>query len=355
MTDIDLASLFYENSIVLLASAAGATCGTLTGFGITLSFLMVYSLLGPFLPPLAGRMLVPWAFNVVGVLTCVATAIELRRRVPIRWVAHLIVPTILASPGGTLVSLSMETDSLMLVFSGVFFVVASQQLWREWDRERQRSAGDEEKETPRREGDPPRDLRERAELVCAGTASGFLGGLCGLGGPPLQTYVVARPLRDPLEMRAGASAYFTFIYLANLTTLTVASPRGTLADSALHATLAAAALGVLLGRLLGAALLRLGSINMRMLTHGIIGLLFISCAAIWANAAAAALAPAEPAAPEGAAGHGAASAGGASPLMPAGLRLLFLAATAAWVALLRGVFLTAAGQQQQQGKSAAMV
>jgi uncharacterized membrane protein YfcA len=275
----------HARYIVLLSSVVGAACGTLTGFGITLSFLMVYSLARPIFEPLPAH-LVPWAFNTVGLLTCFLVALENRRHIPVRWVITLVLPTIVVSPAGTLASLALETGSLMLLFSAFFFLIASQQLCAEW-RRWQGNEGNDESSSTGCKGDGeelPRNPYESVELVCVGAASGFLGGLCGLGGPPINIYVVARPLQqDPVRLRAGVGAYFTYIYASNLATLCMAQS-ALLGTSALTETLTAASLGVVVGKVLAALLLtRVGPLDSRAFNTVIIGLLFATCASIWAD------------------------------------------------------------------------
>ena len=202
---------------VFICSVVAATLGTLTGFGIGLGFILTLSLLTPtILAPVSSDEHLQWVIAMVGVLTCGTTACERYKNIPIRWLAHLVAPTVFLSPLGVVLALGFETSTLQQIFALVFFVAGSQQLWTKWSNDDLKSP-----ETTPREGAADMlaaEPQERVLLVCAGAASGFLGGLSGMGGPPMQVYIVARPV-GMAEARAGISAYFTLIYVVNLATL----------------------------------------------------------------------------------------------------------------------------------------
>lgn len=270
-----------------VCSVVASTLGTLTGFGIGLGFILALSLLSPaVLVPVSNDEHVQWVISAVGLLTCSMNAIETWRHVPVRWVLHLLAPTIFLSPLGVLLALGFQTGTLKQIFSWVFFAAGSQQLWANWTRHRQFSPTSSPVSSPR-EGDAQTILAspcERALLVGAGAASGFLGGLSGMGGPPMQVYIVARPI-GMVEARAGISAYFTLIYTSNLITLLWARMDSASADTSLRASLASAVAGVLIGGVLGRLLLLLKP-NAELIYTTITALLFVSCAEEWAGALA---------------------------------------------------------------------
>jgi uncharacterized membrane protein YfcA len=273
-----------------VCSVVASTLGTLTGFGIGLGFVLALSLLTPtLLTPISNDEHLQWVISAVGLLTCGMNAIENRRHVPLRWVLHLLAPTILLSPLGVLLALGFQTGKMKQVFAWVFFAAGSQQLWANWTAHRPRSPTSSPVASPR-EGAAQTILDspfERVLLVGAGAASGFLGGLSGMGGPPMQVYIVARPI-GLVEGRAGISAYFTLIYVANLLTLLSARLDIAIADEALRASLFAAVAGVAVGSILGRLLLRLNP-DAELIYTTITALLFLSCAEEWAGALAGVL------------------------------------------------------------------
>lgn len=272
---------------VFICSVVAATLGTLTGFGIGLGFILTLSLLTPtILAPVSSDEHLQWVIAMVGVLTCGTTACERYKNIPIRWLAHLVAPTVFLSPLGVVLALGFETSTLQQIFALVFFVAGSQQLWTKWSNDDLKSP-----ETTPREGAADMltaEPQERVLLVCAGAASGFLGGLSGMGGPPMQVYIVARPV-GMAEARAGISAYFTLIYVVNLATLVSARIHSTRADDdVLIDLLLAAAIGVVVGCIAGRLLLQLKP-DAELIYTTITALLFISCAETWATALATAV------------------------------------------------------------------
>mmetsp|Transcript_15145 Transcript_15145/g.50277 ORF Transcript_15145/g.50277 Transcript_15145/m.50277 type:complete len:312 (+) Transcript_15145:158-1093(+) len=270
--------------VVCASATAGSVCATVTGFGIAIAFLMVFSLLSTALSLEWTTEERQWLVATTAVVSAGLLTFADRRIVPWAWVAQLLLPTLFTAPVGILTSLLLDSSVLLVGMGVLFFVVATQQLWDEWHAQR-REAESRLGLAPLGGGRHtagawvavPASWRERGMLLLTGAGAGYMGGLCAMPGPPLKVYVVARPLPGNLA-RGAVSAYLLFVYATNLLTLAaVRGPGGLLPFLVpLLPLLGCAVLGVLLGLKLGGGVLRLQP-SASLMNVIIIGLLFASC------------------------------------------------------------------------------